>query len=129
MRPTALLTLGALLALGSAQATDQVYQWKDANGVTHYSATPPAQGKYDVRAVRGADGTPAPKTEAPAEDPACATARSNVALLQGDHKQIQVDSDGDGKPDRMLSDADRANQLELAQAMLKAQCGGAPAAG
>jgi hypothetical protein len=128
MRPVAMLAIGALLALGTAQAADQVYQWKDARGVTHYSATPPAQGKYDVRNVRGGDGTPAAKPETPAENPACATARGNVALLQGDNKQIQVDSDGDGKPDKALSEADRANQLELAQAMLKTHCSQAPAA-
>ena len=44
-----------------------------------------------------------------------------MELLQG-KAAVQLDSDGDGKPDKTLSDADRANQLQLAQATLKVSC-------
>ena len=46
-----LLALAACLALfpavATAQASDKVYKWTDANGVTHYGDAPPAQGEYE----------------------------------------------------------------------------------
>ena len=113
-----------VLASAAAQAAD-VYQWKDAKGVTHYGSTPPASGAYKVRSVNGTD--PAlPAAAKPAEDPACAIARKNVEVLKG-KAAVQVDSDGDGKPDKTLSDADRTAQMDLAQATLKASCATAAA--
>ncbi|MGN6513205.1 MAG: DUF4124 domain-containing protein, partial [Lysobacteraceae bacterium] len=117
MRPVATLVLATLLVLGTAHATDQVYRWKDAQGVTHYSATPPPKGSYEAHDVRTRDPQQ-PAATAPAENPACATARDNIALLQGKQK-VMIDSDHDGKPDKALGDEDRANQLALAQATLK----------
>lgn len=117
------------LQAAAAQPAQDVYQWKDANGVTHYSQTPPASGSYTTHS--GTTPSPAPTAQstpkAPAESPQCATARKNVELLQG-KSVVQQDTDGDGKPDKTLNDEDRANQLELARAMLKADCP-APTAG
>lgn len=123
------LGLAALLAAAAPASADDVYQWKDANGVTHYSQTPPASGSYTQHAESGrrAPPPPAQAAAAPAESPQCATARKNVELLES-KSVVQQDTDGDGKPDKTLSDDDRANQLELARAMLKANCT-APAAG
>lgn len=125
--PTA---LGLAFLLASAAATaDDVYEWKDASGVTHYSQTPPASGSYIEHSDVGRRAPPPPAANAaasPAESPQCATARKNVELLQG-KSVVQQDTDGDGKPDKTLSDEDRANQLELARAMLRADCA-APAA-
>ncbi|WP_343123704.1 DUF4124 domain-containing protein, partial [Xanthomonas translucens] len=42
---TRLCCLCLLTASGVAGATT-LYQWKDAQGVTHYSQSPPADGKY-----------------------------------------------------------------------------------
>ncbi|MFL6593124.1 MAG: DUF4124 domain-containing protein [Luteimonas sp.] len=109
----------AACAFATAVAGD-VYQWKDAKGVTHYGSVPPASGAYKVRAVNGTDPS-LPVAAKPAENPACAIARKNVELLQG-KAAVQLDSDGDGKPDKTLSDADRANQLQLAQSTLKVSC-------
>ena len=39
---TALLAVSVLAA--PAAFAGEVYQWKDAGGVTHYSQTPPSQG-------------------------------------------------------------------------------------
>ena len=122
----ALAALGLLAA--SASHAGEVYQWKDANGVTHYSQTPPPKGAYQQRQItdRGAS-TPVqetPQASAPGEEPRCATARANVAALSGD-RPVQ-EADADGKPGRTLSDAERASQLELANAAVKAYCG-APA--
>ena len=134
------IALGAVLAVaglsaGHAQQTaGEVYQWKDANGVTHYSQTPPAKGAYTQRAITHT-GSAAPVVQPATVDasatitaaagvsgnPQCATARSNIAALEG-KAEVQQDTDGDGKPDKTLSDAERSGQMELAQAAVKAYC-------
>lgn len=119
----------ALAGVGPAALASQVYQWKDANGVTHYSDSPPPSQKYQDRRIdnRGApipETTPAGKS---IEDPQCTTARRNLDLLAG-KGPVQQDSDGDGKPDRTLDDESRANQRGLAEAAVKAYCKPAVAA-
>ena len=69
------------------------------------------------------DAAPAPAAD---EDPQCADVRKHLALLRGD-SQVQQDTDGDGKPDKILSQADRDAQARLAEDMLASNCG-APAA-
>ena len=126
------IALGAALALAglsvghAQQAASEVYQWKDANGVTHYSQTPPDKGAYTQRVIAqngsaapvaqtAASGTTATTADAAASaNPQCATARKNIAALEG-KAAVQQDTDGDGKPDKTLSDAERASQLEFAQ--------------
>lgn len=113
-----------LLAAGlcaSAAATN-VYQWKDAKGVTHSSDNPPAGQKYETRRLDTRDQTV--EAAAPAEakpDPKCATAQKNQALLATD-APVQQDTDGDGKPDKTLSPDERAAQKGLADAAVKAYC-------
>ena len=117
-----MLGLSLLFATTAATAGD-LYQWKDANGVTHYSQTPPASGNYKERTESGRDIGAKPVQAAaatPAEPAECATSRSNLALLES-KAPVQQDTDGDGKPDKTLDDTDRANQLELARAVLKAK--------
>ena len=120
--------LGAVVALSAApalaqQTAGEVYQWTDANGVTHYSQTPPAQGRYEHRLIT-TGGTPAPAVAAPADaaaNPQCTAARANITALQGEADVMQ-DTDGDGKPDQVLDARQRADQLALAQAAAKAYC-------
>ena len=114
----------ALLAIASTgAAADKLYKWKDANGVTHYGDAPPAQGAYEDRQIHrdAATADAVPAADAPAEDPQCAGVRENLELLRSD-RQLQEDADGDGKPDRILSQAERETQVELAEAMLKENC-------
>jgi len=124
-----------LLLAGTGAAAQDVYQWKDAQGVTHYSEAPPKTGSYQQRDVNRdrapvtAAATSAPATaKAPADNKSaagaqCATTRQNLALLESKNS-VQQDVDGDGKPDKTLDANERANQLELARAQLKAQnCG------
>ena len=126
---------GALLALAAApalaqQTASEVYQWKDANGVTHYSQTPPPQGRYEQRVITSsgaAVGTTAADASATASAPAasgdspqCASARANIATLEGEG-EVQIDEDGSGNP-RLLNAEQRASQLELARAAVKAYC-------
>lgn len=119
-----MLGLSALLAVGAVVA-DDVFEWKDARGVTHYTQTPPPAGTaYKAHAESTSDkaaNAVQTASASPIESPQCATARKNLELLRGEGA-LQQDTDGDGKPDRTLSDTDRANQMELAQATLKASC-------
>ena len=118
------LTLGllALAVCATANAGD-VYQWKNAHGVTQYSSTPPATGTYRTRTIHNeqVDASDAKPAAKPTENPSCDIARKNMVMLQG-KAAVQIDSDGDGKPDKTLSDDDRANQMQLAQATLKVTC-------
>lgn len=119
----ALSSLGCLLLLASANAVaGPVYKWKDANGVTQYSETPPAGRKYETR-----EQARSPQATASAEAPAapvpepCSTARANLALLEGTG-QVMHDTDGDGKPDTALTPEQRSAQKGLAEAAIKAYC-------
>ena len=117
------IALAALPAAHAQQTAGEVYQWKDANGVTHYSQTPPAKGSYEQRVINAA-GSAAPVTQpvaAATENAQCTGARANIAALQG-AGDVQQDTDGDGKPDKVLDATERASQLELAHAASKAYC-------
>lgn len=115
----------SVLCLAGVVTAGEVYQWKDANGVTHYSQTPPPKGQFQQRQITS-HGTAAPQqtqndaSTQGAVNPQCATARSNVEALTS-NKSVH-EADADGKPGRVLGDADRANQLELANAAVKAFC-------
>ena len=50
--PILALAAAGLLAASAVQG-GEVYQWKDANGVTHYSQTPPPKGSYQQRVLSG----------------------------------------------------------------------------
>jgi hypothetical protein len=124
---TRLLLAAALAALAlPAAAAGKVYQWKDANGVTHYSDEPPPRGAYRDREISSRD----PATIAPVAEPAavpaanadvCTQARLNLQRLQsGD--PVGLDADGDGQPDAPLTDAERAEQVNLAQRAIAARC-------
>lgn len=116
-----LLAAGLFAASLATAVAGEVYQWKDAKGVTQYSSTPPPKGVYKTRAINNAGAAHAAVTTSatPAENPQCTQARTNVAALQG-KGAVQQDSDGDGKGDKTLTDSERASQLTLAQAMLNA---------
>ena len=131
---TAAAALAALPALAAAQTT--VYQWKDAQGVTHYADSPPA-GVHATRtlAERAPSAPPAadasgsgearPAAGAGAGGPSkqCLDARANLKRLQG-NEPIGLDTTGDGKPDRNLTAEERAQQRTLNEAAVKAYCGG-----
>jgi hypothetical protein len=113
-----------LTTAATASAGD-VYKWKDANGVTHYSQTPPPKGSAEYRMYLYAQREAKKTAESPAVTQ-CTTARSNVTMLESG-KPLRRDTDGDGKPDADLNEKDRAQQLELAKMVLRANCGGQPA--
>jgi hypothetical protein len=124
-----LLTCSCVLFLASAglcpsAMAENVYQWKDAKGVTHSSDSPPPGQKYETRRIDGnaqaMEAAPS-SAPAPAEDPQCTTAKQNLALL-GSGASVMRDTDGDGKPDKALSDEERISQKSLAEAAAKAYC-------
>ena len=111
------LTVAAAPALAQQQ---RVYQWKDANGVTHYADMPPTQ----THKSRDIDdrGTPAEAPKAKVEESRqCLDARANLQRLQGG-QAVGIDTNGDGKADRNLTADERASQVELNHAAVKAYC-------
>lgn len=93
----------------------------------HYSSSPPASGKYTVRGVNAsAASTPVPtKASAEAVNPQCTQSRSNLEILKGS-ANVQIDSNGDGKPDRLLSPEEHAAQMRLAEANIAVSCAPRP---
>lgn len=122
---SALLVLMAGLAAAAtaqAQAT-RLYQWKDASGVTHYSDKPPEGRNANDRSIvnHGEPATPTAPAAKPAESAQCSNARHNLDILSKNVK-VQVDNDGDGKPDDVLDEAGHANQKAIAEAEVRAYC-------
>ena len=129
VRATPLLGAGLLMALVAAPAlAGEVYKWKDAQGVTHYSDAPPAGSNYESREIRHRPGMPAQSQEEPkaTETTSCTESRTMLAQLQaGD--PIGLDADGDGKADGALTDAQKAAQQNVAEASISANCTSAEA--
>ncbi|HET6436131.1 MAG TPA: DUF4124 domain-containing protein [Xanthomonadaceae bacterium] len=145
------LPFAAVLALTAGLAHAQVYQWKDAQGVTHYSDAPPPKGQYDARYIHNQVPAPVPapaSASATADAPAgqaadapadaaevaarvkanCDVATANFARLQsGD--PIGPDADGDGKPDKTLGEDERAEQVRAARRDIANWCNAAAASG
>ena len=118
---TVAAALALLLAAAPTLAQQQrVYQWKDANGVTHYTDLPPTQA-HQRRDIDNRGSATEIATVKPAENEQCAGSRANLQKLQA-NQTIGVDADGDGKSDRNLSSDERASQIELNQAAIKAYC-------
>lgn len=133
MRRTFVTALALLLA-AAPLAASEVYSWKDASGTTHYSQTPPPAGtRFEVRRVQGSAASSTPLTPAPVATPAaasttasagdgntqCELARTNVAALKGEGAVQQLGADG--KP-RELAGSERADQLALSEAAVRAYC-------
>jgi len=119
IRPLA-IALALTVAAAPAMAQQRVYQWKDANGVTHYTDVAPKQS-HQARDIEAQDGRPATPAAKAQESEQCTNARANVARLQGGDP-IGMDANGDGKPDRNLTADERKAQLDLNQAAVKAFC-------
>ena len=123
LRPRLMTSLiVSALALGVAPAAfaGEVYQWKDANGVTHYTDMPPAQS-HRSRDIDNKGNAPEIASVKAVENPQCAASRDNLQRLQA-NQVLGVDTNGDGKSDRNLSSDERASQIELNQAAIKAYC-------
>lgn len=138
----------ALACVAGFAGAQQVYTWKDANGVTHFSQTPPASGTHYTRmhltsepdvasnppptaanADTGKPGTGAAQQSASANGTQADTAAnraelckqlgSNISLLQG--KQPLV-TGGNGGKQTVMSDKAREAQLATARAQQAQYC-------
>jgi hypothetical protein len=118
MRRTAVM-IACLLVTGIAGAQSHgVYKWKDANGVTHYTDTPPPKSAYTAVAANAAARVQPP----PKPDPRCGEARANVDRIRNSPGEVGPDANGDGKPDIVLDQAQRARQLQAAEAQVASYC-------
>lgn len=138
-------SLACAAGLASAQ---QIYKWKDASGVTHFSQTPPASGTHYSKmhlanepevssnpppasgpaSAASTGGNIAPQQPASsgtqADTPSnraelCKQLGSNISLLQG--KQPVVTGSDNGKQQVMSDDA-RERQLATARAQQAQYC-------
>lgn len=114
-----------LLTLALPLPAGQLYQWKDAKGVTHYSDAPPSGQPHQTRSISLKDPSPAAAPK-PVANSDCSNARSNLKLLQGT-APVLVDEDKDGKPDRELNAQERTRRTRLAEAQIETYCGSAEA--
>jgi hypothetical protein len=116
------LAAAALLALALPAAASKVYQWKDANGVTHYADSPPPGQKVKDRTLQqrapAAPGKPVVNAD-------CSNARSNLSILKGSGP-VGLDADRDGKHERELTPAERAERTTKAEEAVKTYCEGGP---
>ena len=135
-------------AMAAAQAAD-VYRWVDANGVVHYTDSPPqGAAKAEVVHIPGA-AAPPPAAAAPSQgedtnakaddseevgekklpgklassvqspEKRCADARANLEVLQGSGP-VGVDM-GNGKP-KPLDNKARQQRVENAQTIIATYC-------
>lgn len=140
------ISIACVASIASAQ---QVYKWKDANGVTHFSQSPPAKGAQYTKvqldnAPDVSSNPPAKASEAsgasedsakpaPAEttgeqaDTAanraklCKQLASNITLLNGKGPVVAAGTDGQ---QQVMSDNAREQQLATAKAQQAQYCSG-----
>ena len=116
------IVFGAGLAGSLSAAAGEVYQWKDAKGVTHYSDSPPPNQAHKSRAINQKGNAAVQVAAKPVvANSDCSNARSNLTLLQG-KEPVGVDDNKDGKPDRTLTAQERANRTALAAESIKTYC-------
>ncbi len=122
----------ANVAYAQDGSNNRVYKWKDSNGVTQYSQTPPPGNKYDTRNINNpnvAAANPAKADDKPKSEVEqnCAQAKLNLAQINQPNTQLMVDRDGDGKREAM-SDEEKMAQKDLAMRQVQAFCGDAATA-
>ncbi|GAB3348502.1 DUF4124 domain-containing protein [Lysobacter tyrosinilyticus] len=121
---TICLALGLVaLALALPAFAGKVYQWKDANGVTHYSdAPPPAQQGVQHRQLKDKGPVLAQIGAKPTEEENCATARKNVEQLKGNSGPVGFDANGDGQLDKEMTAEERSLYVQQTELMLRTYC-------
>jgi hypothetical protein len=114
-----LLCLAALPAAGQ-----QFYSWRDANGVRHFSQTPPPHNDYQSRTIRTrarpAETAGAAPAAAASTNPACTRARANIAVFAANDR-VSMDRDGDGQAE-VLDASARAAELDRALKTAETAC-------
>jgi len=114
-----------LTCLAAAPAyAQQFYSWRDADGVRHFSDSPPAHENYVPRQIRErgqrAAETAETATGAPSSNPACTRARANIAVF-ANNDSVRMDRNNDGEAE-LLSDVERAAELDRALVISRRAC-------
>ncbi|GAB3753877.1 DUF4124 domain-containing protein [Lysobacter olei] len=121
-RPSILPAVALVLGAALPAHAGQVYQWKDAKGVTHYSDFPPPGQKATQRNL---DPRAPAAPSKPVVNADCSNARSNLAILKGTGP-VGLDANRDGKHERELTPAERAERTAKAEQAVKTYCEGGP---
>ena len=124
MRVNCVILATLLFSLAGPTPAGDLYQWKDAKGVTHYSDAPPPKGQYQARNIQVRDGQKPPAVDAKVVTTAsanCTLAKTNLERLKagGD---IGLDADRDGKPDAPLNAEEHTRQMQLAESNIRKFC-------
>ncbi|GLQ50197.1 DUF4124 domain-containing protein [Dyella flava] len=139
------LPIALVLLLVAPLATAQVYKWTDAQGITHFSETPPP-GNTKYSQVSVATGTEAPassgssaaSTSSSSTDSSqsssnnaqtpdtpenraklCASLKANIATLQGAGPVVMQ---GAGGQQQLLNADQRKQQLDAGQSTYQQYC-------
>lgn len=140
MRTVITISLGVLISLFASHAVAQsvVYKWVDERGVSQYTQTPPTGRNYEtVRMGTGGQRSTEPEAEAEstaepgAANPVstaadqerqeyCDAARRNLETLESD-QAVMLEAEEGGEP-AMLDDAQRAEQMQVAQRQVTLFC-------
>jgi hypothetical protein len=114
IRPLTVMTATLLLCAGSLAGATDLYQWKDAKGVTHYADAPPPKGTFKSRDISDqAIAPPEAAAQKPVVNANCATAQANLAHLKT-AGPVGLDANGDGKPDAVMGDKERTRMTAKA---------------
>ncbi len=116
-----LLTLIAIVAMPAA--AQQLYRWKDENGVVHYADQAPAGREFETRNFVSDPEPPAAASvveQTPPPNSRCLQARANLEVFEGSD-DVSMDLDGDGVPER-LDAATHARELERTRELVKVHC-------
>lgn len=115
------VALLALLTLAccTAQAAE-MYKWTDDKGQVHYSDKPPAKGVEAEKRELPSEADAAPRDPTKDESIECQLARKNLKTLQ-ENPKVQMDLDGDGKPEAIEGDA-HAAQVTRAERQIAVAC-------
>jgi len=126
-RPTLILCACLAILPAAVSAQSRVYTWTDANGVRHYSQTPPPKGTATERDIKTREGNRSAPMAADASKPpsandqACDQARVNAQTL-ATAMPVTSDKDGDGKAE-LLTQSERDAAASAAQAQIDLYCG------
>ena len=136
-----LFVIIALLTPFVAEAINDMYQWVDDKGITHYTQTPPLNRPYKVikgketsrssyRSTAQTQRRPtvssqktAPKSEVDrykaARNKNCEVAKRNLNTLKN---VARIRITGDDGEERLLTDKEKAEKIKLSQEQVKNFC-------
>jgi hypothetical protein len=120
-----LLMLMLLVAIALPAAGQQLYRWKDDNGVVHYTDSPPPGKSFETREFVPEPDRPA-TAAAPAVAPAapserCLQARANLQVFDTS-EGISMDTDGDGIEEELQGEV-REREHQRARELVQVECG------